>query len=387
MPWLETEPMNEKIKFISAYLDAKNELTFKELCQNFNISCKTGYKYVNRFKMEGVDGLKERSRAPLCNTNKMPTFIEKNILELKHKHSNWGSKKISNWLAQEHPEIQWPAKSTIDELFKRNNLVRPSKRKRRVAPFKEPFICITQPNDSWSIDYKGQFPLGNKQLCYPLTITDNYSRYLLSVEGSERISGISVKEVLTRLFLEFGMPLGIRSDNGPPFAGIGLGGLSMIAVWLIKLGIVPERIRPGHPEENGRHERMHLTLKKETASPPRWDQTEQQLCFDSFKKIFNDERPHEGIEFKRPAWLYTQSPRTFPSKLPRVEYDSSFDTTRRIRTNGMMKWGGKEIFLTETLIGETVGMKPHAENEWTVFFSFLPIGVFNEKLLKVTKLC
>lgn len=387
MPWLETEPMKEKMKFILAALDEKKELTFKELCHNFNISCKTGYKYINRFKSNGIDGLKEHSRAPLCNAKKMPSHIEETILALKHKYPTWGSKKINNWLVQEHSEITWPSKSTIDELFKRHNLVAPAKRKRRVAPYTEPFVSLTQPNDSWSIDYKGQFRLGNAQLCYPLTITDNYSRFLLAVKGSERISGITVKEVLTQLFLEFGMPLGMRSDNGAPFASIGLGGLSMIAVWLIKLGIVPERIRPGHPEENGRHERMHLTLKKETASPPRRNHAEQQQAFELFKKIYNEQRPHEGIEFKRPSWLYTQSPRTFPSKLPRVEYDSSFETTRRIRTNGTMKWGGKEIFLSETLIGETIAMKPHTENEWTVFFSFLPIGIFNEKLLKVTKLC
>lgn len=387
MSWLETEPMNEKMKFISVYLDSKNELTFQELCHNFNISCKTGYKYINRFKSDGIDGLKERSRSPHTNAKKMPLFIEETILELKYKYPNWGSKKISNWLIQEHADIVWPAKSTIDDLFKRHHLVRPAIRKRRVAPYQQPFISLVQPNDSWSIDYKGQFRLGNNQLCYPLTITDNFSRFILAIEGSERILGVTVKQVLTRLFLEFGLPLGMRSDNGPPFASVGLGGLSVISVWLIRLGIVPERIRPGHPEENGRHERMHLTLKKETTMPPQWDHDEQQRSFDLFKKMFNEERPHEGIEFQRPSWLYTHSPRTFPSKLPKVEYDSSFDIKRKIRTNGTMKWKGKEIFLTETLSGDTIAMKPHSENEWTIFFSFLPIGIFNEKLLKVTKLC
>jgi transposase InsO family protein len=162
--------------------------------------------------------------------------------------------------------------------------VRASKHKRRTAPYTEPFIKLEHPNDSWSIDYKGQFRLGNNQLCYPLTVTDNFSRYVLAVEGSERISGAGTKEVLTRLFTEYGLPSGIRSDNGSPFASTGIGGLSRLAVWLIKLGIVPERIRPGHPEENGRHERMHLTLKQETASPPKWDQKEQQYTFDLLKK-------------------------------------------------------------------------------------------------------
>ena len=386
MSWLETEPMNEKIKFISAFLELEREYTFKDLCSRFNISCKTGYKYISRYESEGIDGLKERSRAPHNNAKKLPQQIEERILEAKTKYPYWGSKKISNWLSQEYQETQWPAKSTIDELFKRHGLVRAPKRKRRTAPYTEPFIKIEHPNDSWSIDYKGQFRLGNNQLCYPLTVTDNFSRYLLAVEGSERISGASTKEVLTRLFTEYGLPSGIRSDNGSPFASTGVGGLSRLAVWFIKLGIVPERIRPGHPEENGRHKRMHLTLKQETASPPKWDQKEQQYTFDLFKKMFNEERPHEGIEFKRPSWLYTQSPPALPSRIAPVEYDSSVQKTRRIRTNGTMKWQGKEIFLSETLIGETIGMKPYAENEWKIFFSFLPIAIFNEKLLKVTKL-
>jgi len=385
MPWIETEPMNEKIKFISAFLDNK-ESTFEELCGRFNISCKTGYKYLNRYKKEGVDGLKERSRAPHTQANRMPSFMEESILKVKYAHPTWGSKKIRNWLIQENKVHQWPAKSTIDDLLKRNKLVRPAKRKRRIVPYTEPFILCSNSNDSWSIDYKGQFALGNKETCYPLTITDNFSRYLLAVEGAPRISGVTVKKVLTHLFLEFGLPLAIRSDNGAPFAGNGLAGLSQLAVWLIKMGIVPERIRKGHPEENGRHERMHLTLKKETAAPPMWDQAQQQQCFDTFKKIFNEQRPHEGIQFNRPAWLYKASPRNFPSKIGAVEYSSAYEKTRKIRTNGTMKWRGKEIFISETLSGENIGMKPYSEDAWLLQFSFMPLGIFNEKTLKINKL-
>lgn len=284
MSWLETESMNEKIKFISAFLENNRSHTFKELCSHFNISCKTGYKYIKRFELEGIDGLKERSRAPHNNAKKISELLENRILEAKTKFPHWGSKKISTWLAQEHKEIQWPAKSTIDELFKRHHLVKTCKRKKRVVPYKEPFINVEQPNDSWSIDYKGQFQLGNKQLCYPLTITDNFSRYLLAVEGSERISGVRVKEVLTQLFIEFGLPLAVRSDNGSPFASVGLGGLSTLAVWLIKLGIIPERIRPGHPEENGRHERMHLTLKKKPHHHPNGTTMSSNTLLMSLKK-------------------------------------------------------------------------------------------------------
>jgi putative transposase len=303
MPWLETEPMNERVKFIAAFLD-KQYATFLELCDNFNISPKTGYKYINRYKTEGLDGLKERSRRPSHNANRMPELIEENILNLKKHRPTWGAKKVLNWLRQEQSHIPWPAKSTIDELFKRHHLIKPRKRKKQVAPYTEPFLLCQKPNDIWSIDYKGHFRLGNKEYCYPLTVTDNFSRYLLAVEGSNRISLVEAKRVLTLLFSEFGLPLAMRSDNGVPFAGTGLGGLSQLAIWLIKLGIIPERIRKGHPEENGRHERMHFTLKQETALPPQYDQKQKQLCFNSFKTIFNEERPHEGINFNRPSWLY-----------------------------------------------------------------------------------
>jgi putative transposase len=385
MSWLETEPMNEKVKFISAYLNNQSD-TFISICARFNISCKTGYKYLKRYQEYGIDGLKELSRAPHHNAKRSPPFVEKSILDIKNRHPSWGSKKILNWLTQEKCKHRWPAKSTIDEILKRHGLVTPAKRKRRVAPYTQPFILCDSPNDSWSMDYKGQFMLGNKELCYPLTVTDNYSRYLLAVKGSKQISGKTTKQVLTELFHEYGLPRSIRSDNGSPFAGNGLAGLSSLAVWLIKLSIVPERIRAGHPEENGRHERMHLTLKKETANPPKWNQCQQQKCFDAFQTIFNEERPHEGIDFNRPAWLYSASKKSFPKKIPSIEYDSNFTNIRRIRTNGTMKWRCKEVFITETLVGESIAMMPHSDSEWILYFSFLPLGIFNEKTLKIRKM-
>lgn len=385
MPWIETKPMNEKIKFISAYLD-KQESNFTALCKRFQISCKTGYKYVARFEVEGIDGLKERSRAPHHHANKLPLLIEENILRIKNHHPTWGAKKILNWLKQEKKDFLWPARSTIDDLLKRHHLTIPRKRKRGVTPYTEPFILCEKPNDIWSIDYKGQFALGNKELCYPLTVTDNFSRYLLTIHGSKQISMHTTKHVLHRLFSEYGLPIAIRSDNGVPFAGTGLGGLSRLSVWLVKLGIVPERIRKGHPEENGRHERMHFTLKQETANPPQFNQQQQTQCFNRFIKIFNEERPHEGINFDRPAWRYQSSSRSYPKTLDPVEYDSSFVMQRAVRTNGTMKWKGKELFISETLAGERIGLKPYSGEEWIIYFSFLPVGIFNEKLLKINKI-
>lgn len=385
MAWKETEPMKEKIKFISAYFN-NEESTFQDLCNRFNISRKTGYKYVKRYADMGIDGLKEQSRAPHVQANRMPEHIEESILNVKYHHPTWGSKKIRSWLMQERGSVSWPAKSTIDDLLKRHGLVVPAKRKRKVTPYTQPFVLCEQANDCWSIDYKGQFLLRNKQLCYPLTVTDNFSRFILDIKGSEKILGKSVKEKLTHLFLEFGLPSAIRSDNGTPFASPAVAGLSELSVWLIKLDIIPERIRKGHPEENGRHERMHLTLKKETASPPKENLAKQQRCFDVFKKEFNEQRPHEGINFDRPAWLYSHSKRQLPSKTPEVHYDChTFELTRKIRTNGTMKWRGNEIFISETLTGQTIGMKPHSENEWLLYFSFMPLAIFNEKTLKISK--
>jgi putative transposase len=384
MPWMETEPMNEKVKFISAYLD-NHEDTFQALCERFNISCKTGYKYIQRYRAEGIDGLKERSRAPLCKANQTPADIEQAILEVKYRYPTWGSKKLLNWLQQESNHMQWPVRSTIDQLLKKHHLVRPRKRKRRVARYTTPFVLCTKPNDIWSIDYKGQFALGNKEICYPLTITDNFSRYVLAIKGSRQISGKETQQALQGLFAEFGLPLAIRSDNGAPFAGTGLAGLSRLAVWLIKLGIVPERIRAGHPEENGRHERMHFTLKQETASPPEFNHKKQQHSFDYFKKIFNEQRPHEGISFNRPAWLYCSSNRSYPEKIARIEYDDNL-ITRGVRSNGTIKWKGKDIFVSETLEGERIALKPYNQDEWIVYFSFIPLGIFNEKILKINKI-
>lgn len=385
MPWKETVPMQEKIKFISNYLD-ENFDTFESLCAFYGISRKTGYKYVSQFTKEGLDGLKERSRAPHHHGLKKPDWMESSILDVRKKHTSWGGKKIRNWLLQEYPAQDWPAKSTIDDILKRNGLVRKRRVRSKVAPYNEPFSLCTSPNDVWSIDFKGQFYLGNKKRCYPLTVTDNFSRYLLDIKAFDRISSAQTQEVLELLFKIYGLPKAIKSDNGVPFASTGIAGLSKLSIWLIKLGIIPERIRKGHPEENGRHERMHLTLKNETILPASTTQDEQQIRFDEFRRIFNEERPHEGIGFQRPSWLYSPSERALPDKVPNVEYDTRYIKTRRVRSNGTIKWKGNELFLSELLIGETIGFIPRSEDEWNLHFAFMPISIFNEREQKMYKI-
>lgn len=380
MNWKETCPMKERMKFIIAC--ENNKLSFGDLCKDFQISRKTGYKWVNRYLSDGVHGLEDQSRAPHHHPNQLSEEIESIILRAKRERMHWGPKKIIDWLAQEYKHIEWPAYSTAGDLLKLNGLVQPRKKRVRTPAYTQPFELCTAPNDVWSIDYKGNFILGDGQTCYPLTLTDNYSRYLLACDAFPSISGQDVRKTLIRLFREYGLPKAIKSDNGSPFATRSLAGLSRLSVWWIKLGIIPERIKPGAPQENGRHERMHLTMKQEVAMPPKENIIVQQRALDAFQNEFNHERPHEGIESQRPAWIYIHSPRAYPEQLNQIEYDSNV-TTRKIRTNGTMKWDGKEIFISETLIGERIGLTPITNEDWKIQFSNLTIAVFNEKSLKI----
>jgi transposase InsO family protein len=380
MNWKETCPMKERMKFIIAY--ENNKLSLVDLCKDFQISRKTGYKWLNRYLSDGVHGLEDQSRAPHHHPNQLSEEIESIILRAKRERMHWGPKKIIDWLAQEYKHIEWPAYSTAGDLLKLNGLVQPRKKRVRTPAYTQPFELCTAPNDVWSIDYKGNFILGDGQTCYPLTLTDNYSRYLLACDAFPSISGQDVRKTLIRLFREYGLPKAIKSDNGSPFATRSLAGLSRLSVWWIKLGIIPERIKPGAPQENGRHERMHLTMKQEVAMPPKENIIVQQRALDAFQNEFNHERPHEGIESQRPAWIYTHSPRAYPEQLNQIEYDSNV-TTRKIRTNGTMKWDGKEIFISETLIGERIGLTPITNEDWKIQFSNLTIALFNEKSLKI----
>lgn len=383
MSWVETDAMKEKVKFVLA--NETREYAFNELCYRFNISCKTGHKWVNRYNEEGFEGLNERSRAPHRSPGQTPEEIQRMILQLRVDRPKWGPNKIIHWLLQEYPTMPWPAVSTAGELLKRHGMVKPRKKRRRVPAYTQPFGACEEANDSWSIDYKGQFRLGNERWCYPLTITDNYSRYLLACDAFERISGVHVKGVLERLFKEHGLPKVIRSDNGSPFASRSLAGLSQLSVWLMRLGIKHERIRSGHPEENGRHERMHRTLKDETAKPAEADMLMQQVRFNHFTADYNTNRPHEGINHQRPEWLYERSARPYPYYVEKIEYSNEY-VSRMVRQNGTMKWGGKEVLISGALSGERIGLLPISEVEWGVYFGTQLLGIFNEKTGQVSNI-
>jgi len=372
--------MDQKIQLLSDYL--KDEYTITELSQNYLVSRETVYKWIKRYQEKGMAGLEELSRAPLSHPNATSPEIVSQLIDTRLKHKNWGPKKIIARMEKLYPESSWPAPSTAGSILKKEGLVRSRHLKQRTPPYTEPFRECNRPNDVWSIDYKGQFKMGDGRLCYPLTITDNYSRYLLGCQGLYHPTHENTRPCLERAFREYGLPLAIRSDNGAPFASTGLGGISTLSAWLIKLWIRPERIVSGHPEQNGRHERMHRTLKAETAKPPRANLKDQQRAFDGFRKEYNIERPHEALGQEVPATFYQPSRRMLPDKLTEIEYPSYF-TVRQVRHNGEIKWKGEFVYISQALAGEPVGLRQIGERGWEVRFSFHPLGILDEQIVKV----
>jgi putative transposase len=384
MPWKETCAMEERDAFLLAWWSG--EFTMSELCRRFEISRPTGYKWMQRGEECGRQGLVERSRAPWHHPNATPVAQVAAIVTLKRRHPTWGPMTISDWLKRERADEPWPAVSTTAEILKRHGLVKSRRRVRHVPPHTQPFASISRPNDVWSADFKGQFRLGDARQCYPLTISDNYSRYLLCCKGLGRPEGSPTRAAFEAVFRQYGLPKAIRTDNGPPFASMALGGLSALAVWLLKLGVLPERIAPGQPQQNGRHERMHRTLKAATAAPPRANLSAQQRAFNHFRHEYNDERPHRSLgSGQRPCDLYRPSPRHFPERLPAVEYPDDF-ALRKVRVEGHMKWHGHEVFVSKTLAHEAVGLKPLEHDRWEVYFAALPLGILDARLGKILRL-
>ena len=381
MPWKGTCTIDQKVKMIGDYVS--KEYTTTQLSEMYEVSRKTIYKWTGRYRTDGTAGLEEKSRAPKSHPNATPLRVAREIVAAKLSHERWGPKKVLAWLDVHHHGERWPAPSTISEILKREGLVRPRQRKRRTPPYTQPFHEVARPNAVWSADFEGQFRTGDGKLCYPLTISDNYSRYLLLCGGLSHPSHEEVKPCFEEAFKEYGLPEAIRTDNGAPFASVGLGGLAKLSVWFIKLGIRPERIEPGHPEQNGRHERMHRSLKEATADPPKRDTKEQQKAFDEFAQEYNDERPHEALGQKTPGSCYRPSLRPYPVKVPKLEYHGDV-IVRQVRHNGEIKWRGELIYVSEALAGETVALKQKGEHLWEVRFNSYPIGILNELTRKIT---
>jgi transposase InsO family protein len=367
--------MDERMRFVLAA--SENEAVMTEICCEFGISRETGYKWLGRYRSEGAEGLKERSRAPLHHGRARDEELVAAVLALRERHPTWGPKKLRRSLIDRLPEIAAPALSTIGDWLRKEGLTQPRRPRRRCPPSSSPFLAADRPNAVWCADFKGWFQTGDRQRCDPLTISDAMSRYLLRCQAVARTDGEHVRPVFEAAFSEFGLPFAIRSDNGPPFASTGAGGLSKLSVWWIKLGVRPERIDPGKPQQNGRHERMHRTLKAETADPPAATLAEQQLSFDRFRAIYNVERPHEALDLATPAAVYRASDRAYPRALREPGYPSDC-AVRRVRSNGVIKWAGDLIFVSEALIGEPVAVEETEDGEWRVRYADIELGFIDK---------
>ena len=383
MPWKEIRPMDQKILFIADYL--RGGYTFKDLCMMYGISRKTGYKWVKRYTELGADGLQDRSRqphnSPLCISYAIREAIIRVRLDRRRKRTPPGPKKIKVLLGRDHPAWELPSETSIYNVLKKEGLVKPQKQRRRVAPAQRPFSPVHDPNDVWSTDFKGQFRTKDGTWCFPLTVMDHKSRFLLDCSGFDGTKFEPTKAAFENLFREYGLPWRIRTDNGVPFASIAAGGLSRLSMWWVRLGIIPERIEPGKPQQNGRHERMHRTLKEATAIPPAATVDQQQKMFDTFRNEYNHERPHESLEQKTPASQYRASSRSMPEKLPELAYPGYFKTAL-VHHNGVIHHQGHRVYVSGLLRKEKVGLEEISDGVWEVYYGPLRLGRFNMRAIK-----
>lgn len=352
--------------------DHKQGESIAALAEIYQVARKTIYKWLERYEAEGVTGLHDRSRAP----EHSPTRLEQSTIEAivaMRQRWGWGPRKLRAKLIEQQPEIAWPAPSTIGEVLKRAGLTHVRHRRVRTPVREQPFAHIDQPNQTWCADFKGWFRTGNGERCDPLTITDAHSRMLLRCHIVPKTDGVHVAAIFDSAFRQYGLPRVIRTDNGSPFASRAPGGLSRLSMRWIKLGIVPERTRPASPQDNGRHERMHLTLLQATLRPPQRDRRRQQLAFDRFRGEFNQQRPHEALGQRTPASCYTPSPRTMPRRIPEIEYAPDL-ILRRISPKGDVKWKRERTFLSEIFAHELVGLRPLDERYYAVWYGPVALG-------------
>jgi transposase InsO family protein len=369
---METCAMVERMRFMMAV--EKGDESFAASCRRFGVSRKTGYKWLERYQAEGMQGLIDRSRAPLTHPDAVTAAIAERCLEVRRVHRTWGPVKVRAWLERHEPEIAWPAASTIGELFDREGLTVKRRLRRRSPPSSVPFAHCGSANDVWCMDFKGWFLTGDGSHCEPLTLSDAHSRYFLRCQVMDRNDTEHVWPVLDAAFREFGLPHRLRSDNGAPFASRGAGGLSKLSVKVIKAGVVPERIVPGKPQQNGRLERLHLTLLQDTANPPARSLRQQIKRFRDFQQIYNEERPHEALGNDTPTQHYTLSLRRWDGILREPSYDGD-DTVRRVRHNGEVRWQGNMVYISEALIGEPIGLREETDGSWTVSYGPIELGV------------
>jgi putative transposase len=382
MPWIEGSVRDQKLLFVADCL--RGEASMTALCERYGISRQTGYVLKERFLAEGPSGLEERSRAPLHHGRATPAELVARLMEARQRWPYWGPKKLLAKLSREEPQLAWPSASTGSEILRREGLSQPRRRRRRPLTVEQPFLAVTAANDAWCIDFKGWFRTADGKRCCPFTVTDAFSRYLLAVEVIDPVTE-AVQATMDRLFAQYGLPTSIRSDNGTPFASTGAGGLTRLSARWAKMGIRLERIWPGKPQQNGRHERMHRTLKAEACQPPSANAADQQSRFDIFRNEFNHERPHEALGQHQPAEFYRPSPRPFVEPVGDVAY-GPHEQVRRIRSSGEIRWRGSLLFVSEAITGETVAVSKRPDGHWLIRFADVALGLIDRSSGKLVRL-
>lgn len=376
MPWLETSPMEQRERFIR---DHRVDLyTMAELCARYAISRKTGYKWLGRFDDAGRQGLRDRSRAPHHCPHRISDEVAALICTARRQHPSWGPAKLLAWLQPRHPALDLPASSTAGDLLARRGLVKTRRRRRH---YQHPGVVpatTTQPNDLWTADFKGHFRTRDGIYCYPLTIADQHTRYLLACHGLLSTKGDGVRPVFEHLFREYGLPRAIRTDNGVPFATTGIHGLSQLNVWWLRLGIQHQRILPAHPQQNGAHERMHKTLKGEAIRPPRATLATQQRAFNAFRHLYNDERPHQALRDRTPTSLYCPSPRAYPAVLPPIDYPGHL-IVKRVTNAGTIRFKKRLVFIANALKQHPIGLEEIDDGIWSLYFCRVLLGRIDER--------
>jgi transposase InsO family protein len=383
MPWTVSGVVEKRRDFLADFVSG--DWSMSELCRMYGISRPTGYAVLQRYAASGMEGLEERSHAPARHPNQTPAEIEQLVLQLRREHPLWGPRPLKKVLENRNPQLAIPAASTIGAIVEREGLTRHRPRRRRVEPYQQPFAAVEQPNDEWACDFKGWMRTTDGERIDPLTITDSMSRYLLRCQAVAKTDTGRVQAIFEAAFREYGMPRAVRSDNGPPFASCALAGLSRLSVWWIKLGILPQRIQAGHPEQNGRHERMHRTLKEATASPPQANRRAQQRAFDQFRQEYNEVRPHQALAMETPQSVYRSSPRPFPGRVPEPEYDTAMKV-RRVFKHGQFFFNHHDVFLSKVLEGERIGLLPIDDRYQRIYLAWYPIARLDTQTLRVEKL-
>lgn len=377
MSWRATCPMNERARFMHELETGLYGVA--ELCERYGVSRKTAYKWIGRYRTGGLPALADRSRSPVHCPHRTEEALVQALLQCRRDHPTWGPRKLVAYLARRHPDLDWPAPSTVGGLLKREGLVQPRRRRTRHAHPGPPHVVPEVPNDVWATDFKGEFKTLDGRYVYPLTVTDLHSRYLLACVALPSTRRDGVQPVFDRLFRIYGLPGRILTDNGPPFASTNaIGGLSRLAVSWLKLDIRPVRIEPSRPDQNGKHERMHRTLKAEATKPPKDDLASQQLEFNRFRHVYNTERPHEALDLETPAMHYQVAERREVDHVPDVHYPAHF-LLRTVNSNSGFRWKSRFVFLSQALMGERVGLEEIEDGLWSVWYRQFLIGRFDER--------